>query len=92
MHQKDGGLDDLISSIRSGKAFGDKESITRKRRVRGDTILKGESEGPIKLEKLFQNQDQGAVGRLRRQDPIQEREKNDSLIKLKKLLGEYNLQ
>ncbi|KAI8898114.1 hypothetical protein BC833DRAFT_649016 [Globomyces pollinis-pini] len=70
---KDGGLDDLISSIRTGKAFGTNDGPgDRRQRRQKDPNGKNATDKvdeKKEKEKTFQNQEQGAVGRLRRQDP-----------------------
>ncbi|KAJ3270138.1 hypothetical protein HDV01_000523 [Terramyces sp. JEL0728] len=72
--EKEGGLDDLISSIRTGRAFGNSDAgAGRQRRMKESFSNRKPEEGrestAIK-EKSFQIQDQGAIGRLRRQDPV----------------------
>ncbi|KAJ3253672.1 hypothetical protein HK103_000398 [Boothiomyces macroporosus] len=83
--EKEGGLDDLISSIRTGKAFGNSDAGSgRQRRMKESFSNRKPEEGresSALKEKSFQIQDQGAVGRLRRQDPA---DKINSKFELKK--------
>ena len=74
-----GGIDDLISSIRTGKAFQGQakigevekeatESIKKLRQGRNRaSLLVAKPEEQAKKPLSFQNSDQGAVGRLKRQ-------------------------
>jgi hypothetical protein len=64
---KEGGLDDLISSIRTGKAFGntDTSSGNRVRRAAAQPSKTIKKTGYESDKSMFQNQEQGVVGRLR---------------------------
>lgn len=63
-------MDDLISSIRTGKAFGSAEGSTNRQRRKPSVRGKfNDEEKKDPLKEKFQNHNEGAVGRLRRQEP-----------------------
>ena len=99
---KEGGLDDLISSIRTGKAFGTGEQqVPRQRRPRDGSVSKRHGEDKQSFSNNLQStNDVNSLNRLRRQDNNSDAKLKDTKFKnpnenssdLAKLLTKDNMK
>jgi hypothetical protein len=98
---KEGGLDDLISSIRTGKAFGSGDQQTqRQRRPRDQSISKKHGEDKQSFSNMQPANDHSALNRLRRQEstdagkkePPKFKTANDNSSELAKMLAKDSLK